>query len=117
MLLFVPDIFRPEQAAGVARFALCAAIMLVDDQQGIHYLDEDFRNEMMQEKKFDLLRLAPERYPRILEAAPYLIDCDSSESYCMAGVDLILGGMRSQVSRRISYQRNLWLAPRKRWSL
>ena len=89
---------NPEQAAGVARFALCASIMLVDDQPGIEYHDLALREEMVQRKMFGLSRLSPERYPRTLAAAPYLIACASPDYYYEAGIDLIIGGMKAQVA-------------------
>jgi hypothetical protein len=88
----------PEQASGAARYALCAAVMLVDDQPGSAILDQSLREEMMRRKIFTLSTLSPERYPRIREASSYLVACDAPELYYQAGVDLIVGGMKSQVS-------------------
>jgi hypothetical protein len=72
--------------------------MLVDDQPGSAILDQSLREEMMRRKIFTLSTLSPERYPRIREASSYLVACDAPELYYQAGVDLIVGGMKSQVS-------------------
>jgi len=85
----------PEKAAEVARYILSAAVMLVSSQPGLAIADASLREEMKRHKQAKLLSLSPDRYPHIVAACPYLIDCDAPERYYDLGVELIVGGMRA----------------------
>jgi AcrR family transcriptional regulator len=85
-------------AAETARFMLSSAIMLVTSQPGVIFPDATVREEMARTKRAAMMTLSPERYPRIIEAAEYLIDCDSPGAYYDSGVELIIGGIAARVA-------------------
>ena len=87
-----------EQAATMAHFLLDTTMALVVDRPGG---DVDLGNleEKLRAKRVALATLSPERYPHVIETAPYLVECDT-EKYFAAGIDFVLGGLRNSVEHR-----------------
>lgn len=92
--------FDPPRAAMLARYLLCSAVMLVECQPGVEVVEPTQRTEAQRRKKIALASLPPERYPNTVAAAAYLTDCDSSEAYFHAGVELVVAGVAGQVPDR-----------------
>jgi AcrR family transcriptional regulator len=86
----------PEAAADLARFILCSAVMLVDNQAGIEIVDPAQRAEQQRRKRITLASLPADRYPHTVAAAAYLTDCDSPDRYFARGFDAIIAGVRAQ---------------------
>jgi AcrR family transcriptional regulator len=88
--------FEPEQAADLARFVLCAAVMLVTTQPGIEIAEPEERAEVQRRKRIALASLPTGRYPHIAASAEFLTDCESPDNYFARGFDAIIGGVRAQ---------------------
>jgi AcrR family transcriptional regulator len=86
----------PAKAAEMARFMLSSAIMLVISQPGAAIPDVDQRDEKARMMRGAITSLSPQRYPRLIEAAEFLVVCDEPEEYYAAGVDLIVSGVEAQ---------------------
>jgi AcrR family transcriptional regulator len=89
--------YEPRRAADLARFALCAAIMLVSNHPGGDVPDGVEALDHIRHKKAGFAALPPDRYPHIARALDYLIVCDDPEDHFAGGVDLIIDGMKAQV--------------------
>ncbi|MFZ0089204.1 MAG: TetR/AcrR family transcriptional regulator C-terminal domain-containing protein [Solirubrobacteraceae bacterium] len=88
--------FEPAQAADLARFVLCSAVMLVSTQPGIEILEPGERAEHQRRKRIALASLPPDRYPHTIASAGYLTDCEAPDSYIARGFDAIIDGVRAQ---------------------
>jgi AcrR family transcriptional regulator len=88
--------FTVQKAADLARFALCAAIMLVGNRPGADAPEGVDLEDHMRRKRADFAALPPQRYPHIAEALDFLMVSDSSDLYFCGGVDLIIDGMKAQ---------------------
>ncbi len=92
--------FDPPRAALLARYILCSAVMLVECQPGVEIVQPAERAEIQRRKKIALASLPPEIYPNTVAAADHLSNCDSPEAYFGEGIELVIGGVRSQVPDR-----------------
>lgn len=97
--------FQPADAADIARFVLCSAVMLVDTQPGAEIVQAEERAEVQRGKRIALASLSASRYPHVVGAAAHLTDCGDPEQYFARGAALVVDGVRSQapaVARRRS---------------
>lgn len=85
--------FTDEKAAEVGTFLICSIITLAgaDPTAGPHGEDPE---QTQRHKRALLGALAPERYPRIIAAAPALIVCRSRDDYFSRNIDLLVQGAR-----------------------
>jgi AcrR family transcriptional regulator len=88
--------FQPAHAADLARYVLCAVVMLVTATPELAHPDASERAEHMRHHRIALASLSPERYPHVVAAADYLTDCDLPDSYFARGLEAIIGGVRAQ---------------------
>jgi AcrR family transcriptional regulator len=87
--------FSPEQAAEVGSYLLCSIVTLVTSEPGPdRFVDEEKRDDAVQEKRARLRALSPQRYPNVLASADALADCANEESYFARGIDLLVAGTR-----------------------
>ena len=88
--------FTPEQAAQKAIYALLFMVGLVTGEPGAMHgeEDEETRDARLRGKWAALQALSPKRYPHILEASLPLTNCEDSETWRAAGMDLLLAGLR-----------------------
>jgi AcrR family transcriptional regulator len=94
--------FEPGHAADLARFVLCAAVMLVTARPDLANPDPEELAEHMRQHRIALASLSPERYPHIVAVADYLTDCELPDSYFARGLEAIVGGVRAQAPDRAS---------------
>jgi TetR/AcrR family transcriptional regulator, tetracycline repressor protein len=88
--------FEAWRAAAIARFVLCSAVMLVENQPGGAIIEPDERAEAQRRKKLTLAYLPVGRYPYIAAAADFLTDCDSTDKYFEEGIELVIAGVSHQ---------------------
>jgi TetR/AcrR family tetracycline transcriptional repressor len=92
--------FGPEQASEAARFILLNAVTLVTSEPGAEVgTDPEERDAVLRGKRILLATLPPERYPHVVAAADFLVDCGNTAEYYGRGLDMVIGGVRSQVAR------------------
>jgi AcrR family transcriptional regulator len=93
--------FDVVEAAEVSRRALQVAIMLVTQQAGEELeIPADQREAAVAAKGAALRQLPIDRFPRLVEAADALIDCDDVEGYYASGVDMFISGVRARHRHR-----------------
>jgi TetR/AcrR family tetracycline transcriptional repressor len=93
--------FTVPKAADSARTALQTAIRLVADHPGLEtQVAASERAAVLAGKRAMLAGLPPERYPRLVEAADALTDCDDVDAYFNFGVEMFITGVRSLHRRR-----------------
>lgn len=94
-----------EQAAQIARHILRTAISLVIESQVVEQAgarsghDADRRAEAVELKRFALLRLPHQRFPRLVEAADALTDSADEDAYYTFGIQLLIIGIASSAPR------------------
>ena len=87
--------FDPEQASEIARSALWTGLMLVMSEPGwAPELSGPARAEEQRRSEIRLAMLPPARYPRLVESAAYMADCDPDFHYRL-GIDLFIGGVKA----------------------
>ncbi len=92
--------FSPADASAVARSALWTGIMLVMSEPGIEALDEDERVELQRQKQVTLATLPSGKYPRLVECAAPMTDCDDPETHYQFGLDLWMAGVTALAAAR-----------------
>jgi TetR/AcrR family transcriptional regulator, tetracycline repressor protein len=92
--------FSREQAAELARFVLCSAVMMVNTQPGIDIPEPGERAEIQRRKQIALASLPHDRYPHIVASAHALTDCDEPNDYFTVGCDVIVAGVSAQAPAR-----------------
>jgi TetR/AcrR family transcriptional regulator, tetracycline repressor protein len=92
--------FDPEHAAVIARSGLFTGLMLVLSEPGNEPgLRAEEKREHMRQNRVRLALLPPERFPRVVEAAGPLTDCDNPEFHYQVGIDLFIAGVQAQAPR------------------
>ena len=93
--------FDVVEASEIARLALQIAIMLVTQQAGEELqVAVEERDSVLAEKRAAIRQLPVNRFPRLVEAADALTDCDDVEGYYASGVDMFVAGVRARHRRR-----------------
>jgi TetR/AcrR family transcriptional regulator, tetracycline repressor protein len=93
--------FDVVEAAEIARLALQIAIMLVTQQPGEELeVAAEERDAVMAEKRAAIRQLPVNQFPRLVEAADALTDCDDVVGYYASGVDMFIAGVRARQRRR-----------------
>jgi len=92
--------FDPPQASEIARSTLWTAITLVMSEPGwAPELSGEERAEEQRRNEIFLSMLPAARYPRLVEAAAYMANCDPDFHYRM-GVELFIAGVRALADRQ-----------------
>jgi TetR/AcrR family transcriptional regulator, tetracycline repressor protein len=92
--------FDPEHAAIVARSGLFTALMLVMSEPGNEPgLTREEKAEHMRQNRVRLALLPPDRFPRVVEAAGPLTDCDNPDFHYQVGIDLFIAGVQALAPR------------------
>jgi AcrR family transcriptional regulator len=91
--------FSSDQAAEIARFVLCSAVMMVTTQPGIKIPEPDERAETQRQKQVALASLDPARYPHIVASAHALTDFEQPDYFTVA-CDVIVAGVSAQAPPR-----------------
>ena len=87
--------FDPQHAAEIARSTLWTGITLVMSEAGYHpELSEDERAEFHRRNELYLAMLPAARYPRLVECASPMANCDPDFHYRL-GVEMFIAGVRA----------------------
>jgi TetR/AcrR family transcriptional regulator, tetracycline repressor protein len=99
---FLRDVgFSVPEAADTARTGLQTAIMLVVQHPGLEVqVPASERGAILADKRAALRGLQPERYPRLVEAADALTDCEDADAYFAFGTEMVVAGARALQRRR-----------------
>lgn len=93
--------FDVRQSADLARAALQTAVMLVSGRPGAETtVPRDERDAVLAAKRAALTGLPSDRFPRLVESAGALTDCDDETAYYAAGIDLFLAGVQTLAERQ-----------------
>jgi TetR/AcrR family tetracycline transcriptional repressor len=92
--------FDPADASAVAMSALWTGIMLVISEPGAESLDDDERAEMQRKKQVTLATLPPAKFPRLVECAIPMTNCDDPEWPDEFGVDMFMAGVTALAANR-----------------
>jgi AcrR family transcriptional regulator len=88
--------FDPRHASAIARSALWTGIMLVMSEPGYSpELSPDERAEQQRRARVELAMLPAGKYPRLVECAAPMTDCDDPEWHYRFGIDLFITGIRA----------------------
>jgi AcrR family transcriptional regulator len=88
--------FDPAQAAAIGRNALFTGIMLVMSEPGSEPgLTEAECAEAARRRRIRLALLPPDRYPRVIEAAGPLTECEDPDLHYRFGIDLFIAGVKA----------------------
>lgn len=93
--------FSPTEATQIARHVLSTVTNLVSGVPGAALREES--GELMDAQRrarVFLESLPPERYPRLVEAAGPLSECEDPEGYFAFGLDLLLAGIEAMAERK-----------------
>ena len=92
--------FDSQHASEIARSTLWTGIMLVMSEAGYHpELSGDERAEFQRRNEVFLAMLPAARYPRLIECAGPMADCDPDFHYRL-GVEMFIAGVRATAERR-----------------
>jgi TetR/AcrR family tetracycline transcriptional repressor len=92
--------FDPADASAIAMSALWTGIMLVMSEPGAEMLDDDERAELQRKKQVTLATLSPARFPRLVECAVPLTNCDDPAWHYGFGVDMFMAGVTALAASR-----------------
>jgi hypothetical protein len=88
--------FDPRHASMVARNGLWTGLMLAMSEPGYGpSLSEADRTEHQRRARIRLAMLAPDRYPRLVEAAEPMTACDDPDFHYRFGIDLFIRGVQA----------------------
>jgi AcrR family transcriptional regulator len=89
--------FDPDQAAGITRNGLFTGLMLAMSEPGREPASAtpEERAEAMRQARVRLSLLAPDKFPRLIEAAEPMTTCDDPDAHYQFGIDLFLAGVRA----------------------
>lgn len=93
--------FSPTEATQIARHALSTVVNLVVGEPGVVARGES--GELIDARRrarLFLESLPHERYPRLMEAATPLSECEDPEAYVAFGLDLLLAGIEAMATRK-----------------
>ena len=92
--------FDPQHATEIARSTLWTGIMLVMSEAGYKpELSQDERAEFQRRSEVFFAMLPAARYPRLVECAAPLADCDRDFHYRL-GVEMFIAGVRAIAERQ-----------------
>jgi TetR/AcrR family tetracycline transcriptional repressor len=92
--------FSPEDASIAARSALWTGITLVMSEPGIESLDDAERTELQRKRQVQLATQSLAKFPRLVECAMPMTNCDNPEDHYKFGVDLFIGGLAAIAAAR-----------------
>jgi len=91
--------FGPSQASEIARLALWTGIMLILSENGFDPgRSQDERDERRRTRLITLSMLPPAIYPRVVEHAKELTDCES-DLHFQIGVDVFIAGVEAAAAQ------------------
>jgi AcrR family transcriptional regulator len=91
--------FDPKHASAIARSTLWTGITLVMSEAGYQpELSEDERAEYRRRNEVYLAMLPAVRYPRLVQCATQMADCDPDFHYRL-GVEMFIAGVRAMAER------------------
>jgi TetR/AcrR family transcriptional regulator, tetracycline repressor protein len=91
--------FDPEYAAEIARSTLWTGISLVMSEAGYHpELSQDERAEHQRRAEISFAMLPVAKYPRLVECAAPMANCDPDLHYRL-GVEMFIAGVRAMAER------------------
>jgi TetR/AcrR family transcriptional regulator, tetracycline repressor protein len=91
--------FDPQHASEIARSTLWTGIMLVMSESGYHpELSQDERAEWQRRSQIELAMLPAATYPRLVECAAPMADCDPEFHYRL-GVELFIAGVKAMADK------------------
>lgn len=89
--------FDIDKAAAVAHYALMIAMTLVTGEPGAETTVKPTERAEAHEAKLALLQSLPaDRYPRLLAAAPSMVECGDSDDYYGTAIDIFVAGVMAQ---------------------
>jgi len=93
--------FTVPESANLARAALQTAIMLVSGRPGAETtVKQEERAAVLAYKRAALAGLPADRFPRLVESADALSECDDEAAYYGAGIDLFMAGVTALRANR-----------------
>jgi AcrR family transcriptional regulator len=93
--------FSPTEATQIARHALSTVTNLVSGVPGgVPGEESGEPTEAQRRARILLESLPPDRYPRLVEAAGPLSECEDPEGYYAFGLDLLLAGIEAMAARK-----------------
>jgi AcrR family transcriptional regulator len=88
--------FDPEYAAAITRTALWTGLMLVMNEPGAHPGRSAEEWDEIRRQDFVRLSLLPQaRFPRVVECAAALSQCDDPEFHYRLGIDMFVAGVEA----------------------
>ena len=91
--------FDAQHASEIARSTLWTGIMLVMSESGYHpELSQDERAEWQRRSQIELAMLPAATYPRLVECAAPMADCDPEFHYRL-GVELFIAGVKAMADK------------------
>jgi TetR/AcrR family transcriptional regulator, tetracycline repressor protein len=88
--------FSPETAAAITRNALWTGLALAMSEPGFEPgMTEAERTEHLRVNRVRLALLPPAVYPRLVEAAVPMTDCENPDEHYRFGVELFIAGVRA----------------------
>jgi AcrR family transcriptional regulator len=93
--------FTVQESANLARAALQTTIMLVSGRPGAETtVKQEERAAVLAHKRAALAGLPADRFPRLVESADALTECDDEAAYYGAGIDLFMAGVTALRANR-----------------
>lgn len=90
--------FGVDKSASIAHYALLMSMMLVTGEPGAEIgVKPDEREQALAGKLALLESLPQDRYPRLREAAPMMVDCGDTDDYYGSAIDIFVSGVMSDV--------------------
>ncbi|HEX3305409.1 MAG TPA: TetR/AcrR family transcriptional regulator C-terminal domain-containing protein, partial [Streptosporangiaceae bacterium] len=92
--------FDPQHASAIARSTLWTGITLVMSEPGYHpELPPEEREETQRRSQVELAMLPASRYPRLIECAVPMTNCDEPDFHYRFGIGLFIDGVRAAALR------------------
>src|SRR5689334_13680867 len=92
--------FDPKHASAIARSTLWTGITLVMSEPGYHpELPPEEREETQRRSRIELAMLPASRYPRLIECAVPMTNCDEPDFHYRFGIALFIDGVKAAAAR------------------
>ena len=92
--------FDPQHASAIARSTLWTGITLVMSEPGYHpELPPEEREETQRRSQVELAMLPASRYPRLIECAVPMTNCDEPDFHYRFGIGLFIDGVKAAAQR------------------
>src|SRR6478735_2110449 len=99
--------FDPQHASAIARSTLWTGITLVMSEPGYHpELPPEEREETQRRSQVELAMLPASRYPRLIECAVPMTNCDEPDFHYRFGIGLFIDGVKAAAGRATADTRN-----------